>query len=183
MLAPRETLWAAPREVAEAALELLGVHAADTLCDYGCGDGVALLAAAERFGCRAVGYEIHRERAHALQLRVAAAGLGERVHVRAANALECDADEPTCVYLYLIERGLKLMLPLLQRAAARQPEGYLRVVTVLYRIPGVGPPVRTLKHVVSPTVMFPLHLYHIRAAPMAAASGSAADGGGAAAHA
>jgi hypothetical protein len=166
MLAPQAKLWPASDAVAGAALELLRLSPEDVLADYGCGNGVALLLAVQRFGCRgAVGYEINAERALATRAAVAAAGLAARVAVHAGNALEAETtDGVTCVYLYLIARGLGLMLPLLRRLAALQPARTLRVATVLYRIPGEAH--LEMRKVYSGTgglVMTQIYLYRISA--------------------
>ena len=187
MLAPQAKLWPASDEVAAAALSLLALSPDDVLADFGCGNGVALLLAVQRFGCRgAVGYEINAERALATRAAVAAAGLAGRVAVHARNALEADdgaADGTTCVYLYLIARGLALLLPLLRRIAARQPGRALRVVSVLYRIPGERhAEMRKVYSGAGGLVMTQLYLYSISAdAPGAAgAAGAGAAGEGAA---
>lgn len=179
MLAPREKLWAAPPAVVDAALRALRLTAADVLADYGCGDGVALLAAASTYGCKCVGYEIHEERAKALQGTVEARALGHVVSVKAANALDAPTDDGvTAVYLYLIERGLTLMLPLLRRLAVANG-GTLRLVTVLYRLPGVDH--EGVERVqVSDLVRTPLYTYTITpssgmgTAPAAPCGGAAA---------
>jgi hypothetical protein len=186
MLAPQAKLWPASDEVAAAALSLLSLSPDDVLADFGCGSGVALLLAVQRFGCRgAVGYEINAERALATRAAVAAAGLAGRVAVHARNALEADdgaADGTTCVYLYLIARGLALLLPLLRRIAARQPGRALRVVSVLYRIPGERhAEMRKVYSGAGGLVMTQLYLYSIAAdAPGAGAAGAGAAGAGAA---
>jgi hypothetical protein len=140
---------------------MLNLNASDTLADYGCGDGPALLYAARTIGCKCVGYEIHEERARFLQSTVAADGsIALLVQVHARNALDAESsDGVTAVYLYLIERGLQLIMPLLRRLAG-QNGGSLRVVTVLYRIPGV-PHVRVDKVAVSELVRTPVYLYTI----------------------
>lgn len=174
MLAPRDRLWAAPDVVCEGALDLLGVQPGDVVCDLGCGDGPLLFSAARR-GVRSLGVEIHAERAAALALRVAERGLGDAITVVTGNALELDvaafsrATLPTCVYLYLIARGLRLVLPLLRRLAAAQPSGQLRVVTALYRFDadceGVPPPAEVRRVITSAEGAYtPLHLYIITAA-------------------
>jgi len=182
MLAPQAKLWPASNEVAGAALEMLRLTPEDVLADYGCGNGVALLLAVQRFGCRgAVGYEINVERALATRAAVAAAGLAARVAVHTGNALEADTSggaeggggTPTCVYLYLIARGLGLMLPLLRRLAALQPARALRVVSVLYRIPGEAHvEMRKVYSGAGGLVMTQVYLYSISAdAPAALAEG------------
>jgi precorrin-6B methylase 2 len=163
MLAPREKLWPAPVPVVDHALRMLEVTPEDTLADYGCGNGVALFAAA-RLGARAVGYEIHEPRAKEVQEQVDALGIGDRVTVKACNALDADPKEPSCVYLYLIARGLGAILPLLRRIAGERPGRTVRVATVLYRIPGVQH-VRMEKVYTSDVSMSQVYLYHIGATP------------------
>lgn len=137
MLAPREKLWAAPPAVVEAALDLAAAAPGETVCDIGCGDGVALFSAAAR-GCHALGVEVHAERVAALQARLATHEHRDSITVVCGNALEVDFSalgrRIDVVYLYLIERGLKLVLPALQALAAAQGTP-LRVVTVLYKFP------------------------------------------------
>lgn len=166
MLAPRDKLWSAPEYVATKALEQLHLRPDDVVVDYGCGDGVALLAAVQNCGVRkAVGYEIHAERAAELRARVAELGLSESIEVKTLNALEADPKEPTAVYMYLIERGLKLMLEnVLRAAAAARPDKLLRVVTVLNRIPvaGVEPVSSTRVRIPGKADMvYPVYVYHI----------------------
>ena len=190
MLAPRDKLWPAHPLLVEAALDLLGLPAACTpetiVGDFGCGDGPALFAAAAR-GCRAIGWEIHGERAAQLAAEVTARGLGGSITVVEGNALDArfsgEGDEgseggeavpaPTHVFLYLIARGLRLMLPILRRLASLQPSATLPVVTALYQIEGLTP-VEVKKVSTSEVNRTPLYLYSITAA----AAGTSAEGGG-----
>jgi precorrin-6B methylase 2 len=170
MLAPRQKLWSAPAPVVDAALRLLQLTPADHVVDYGCGDGIAVIRAALLYGCSATGVEIHEERAEGARQRAAEAGVADRVTIVTGNALECPTPLPavTCAYLYLIDHGLKAILPLLRRHAAAQPDGRLRVVTVLYRLPGETP--TAVERVqVSDLVRTPVYVYCV---------GAAAAGGG-----
>ena len=179
-LAARAKLWSTPAEVVEAALDLLGVGAASHLADLGCGAGGALLAAASR-GARATGWEVDAERAAATAAALAAApAAGGRAAVVAGNALEADlaAARVTHVFLYLVERGLRAVLPQLRAAAAADPA--LRVVTVQYRVPGLAPTrVARATLAARPEVLYLLHLYDAQAllagsAPAAPAPAAAA---------
>lgn len=158
-LAAREKLWSTPDEVIDAALGLLNVSSGDVLADLGCGAGGALFASARR-GARAIGYEILEDRARTTREAVAAAGLSDSVTVVAGNALEADLSDVNCLFLYLIERGLRTVLPMLQKAgSARSPPG-CRVVTVQYRIPGIAPErVARVYLKERPEVMYLLHVY------------------------
>jgi len=188
MLAPRAKLWPAAPALVEAALDLLRLAPGDVLADFGSGDGVALLAAAAR-GARAVGWEIVPERAEASRAAAAARGLAARVDVVTGNALDAEpegARAPTKVYLFLIARGLRLLLPLLRRAAAARGAP-LDVVTVLYAFEAGAPGVELVATAAAPdTARTPLYLYRVGAeggAAAAAGAGGALPGAGAAAGA
>jgi hypothetical protein len=181
MLAPRAKLWPAKPSVADQALEFVDADASKTVVDIGCGNGVALFAAARR-GCRGFGVEIVEERALAAIEEVKAEGLEDRIRIVIGNALEIDEGElpsRAVVYLYLIARGLKLVLPMLRKLAARQegdqvtPSGTLRVVTLLYAIPGLKPVKTGLAGTGTP-----MYLYHITADSGLAESASEVGGEG-----
>ena len=171
MLAPRETLWPAPPLVVQAALDFLNLKVGDKLADFGCGDGPALFAAAAR-GATAVGWEVVAPRADALRAEVARRGLQDAITVVTGNALDAELEpfRPTHVYLYLIARGLRLILPLLRRAAALLPGGVLPVVTLLYPFEGIEP-VATQRVDTSPISRTPVYFYLIRASEAAAPPG------------
>ena len=61
--------------VVETALRLLQLRPKDTFFDLGCGDGRLLIAAAERCGARAVGFEYDRRWVDAARKAAAARGL------------------------------------------------------------------------------------------------------------
>ena len=173
MLAPRDTLWPAHPLLVSAALDLLQLAPGHTLADFGCGDGPALFAAASR-GARAVGWEIHAERSDALRAEVARQGLADAITVVTGNALEAELEpyRPTHCYLYLIARGLRLILPLLRRAAGLLPGGVMPVVTLLYSFEGLTP-VAVRKVDTSPVARTPIYLYHITAVEAGVPAGEA----------
>jgi hypothetical protein len=159
MLAPRKRLWSTPLPVVSEALTLLSLSPTDTLVDYGCGKGDALLLASRTYGCRSIGYEIESDRVTALRQRIAASScVSGLIEVRHQNALTADPSEPTAVFLFLVPHGLRQMLPLLQRVAAHQPSRVLRLVTILYPFPGLKQE-RTVWVSVSPDVRTPIYLY------------------------
>lgn len=168
MLAPRKKLWSTPLVVAEAACDLLRLTRDDVVADFGCGDAVALITAAQRVHCKAVGWEIDKDRAALASARVAELGLDGLVTVHAGNALEADPAGVTSVFLYLIDRGLRMVLPLLERIASVDPSKPLRVITVLYRLPAPLVPDEVHHVHVSALVRFPLFLYHLSPAKLAA---------------
>ena len=161
MLAPRHKLWSTPGEGVALACDMLELTSADTVYDVGCGDGRFLVEAARR-GATCIGVEIDEARAGEARARVAEAGLGDLARVVVGNGLEVDLGAATCVFLYLVPRGLRLLAPRILEAARRRP---LRVVSYMAPVPGVGPPSRkaTVTPAHQPSAAWPLYCYRLGA--------------------
>jgi SAM-dependent methyltransferase len=113
-------------------LELAEVGADDVVYDLGCGDGRLLLAAARERGARAVGVEIDPLRWLWCRARVAAAGLGDRVHVVRGDLFAQDLSEATVVVSYLLQdTSERLGRKLLQEAPGA------RVVSNVFTFPNL----------------------------------------------
>ena len=98
-----------PRAVVDGMFELAGVQAGDVLYDLGAGDGRIPIAAAQRFGIRAVGIEINPRMAEVARANVRRAGVERLVEIRQGDALEADIREASVVTLFLFrELNLKL---------------------------------------------------------------------------
>ena len=147
MLAPRDKLWSTPETALEAMMRMTRVSSSDVVYDVGCGDGRMLIRAAQE-GAQAVGIEIDAKRARSARRKVDACGeeLAGRVRVQCRNAMNLTPEEAvengmSVVLLYLIPRGYKAILPLLQGiAAARRKNGAtepLRVGTYITGLPEV----------------------------------------------
>lgn len=94
-----------PPHVVRRMLSLAAVSADDCVHDVGCGDGRALLAAAQEHGARAVGYELDARLAAAAAEAVAKAGLQHRIDVRQGDAREACFESADVVLMYLSETG------------------------------------------------------------------------------
>ncbi len=90
-----------PHAVVDAMLRLAGVGAGDVVYDLGAGDGRIVIAAARRYGIRAVGIEIDARKAAEARANVERAGLADRVEIRLGNALDADLREASVVTLFL----------------------------------------------------------------------------------
>jgi len=133
MLAPRKKLWSTPSEVLDKALELLEITSSDVVFDVGAGDGRFVIRCAESTSAsRVVGVEIDEERGGAAQAAIASleASISSRIEYIIGNALEQDYSSGSVFFLYLVPRGLRIMLPLL-KAIPRK----LRVVTYMSPFP------------------------------------------------
>ena len=116
-----------PRRIVVEALRLAGVGPEDTIYDLGCGDGRVLAVAARRFSARCVGFEIDRTYVRKTRNRISSAGISERACVRRQSMLAIpDLYNATVVYLYLPQKAVTRVVPLLARWCKRGT----RIVTV-----------------------------------------------------
>ena len=158
MLAPRKTLWSTPPEVIEKAIELLQINSDDVVFDIGAGDGRFVIRCHECTGARCVGIEIDEARAEAALANVTEKGVSPSLcTIIKGNALEQDYSSGTVFFLYLVPRGLKLILPILQRIPRR-----LRVITYMSPLPDMKyvqlVKIGTQKHV---EALWPVYLYEL----------------------
>lgn len=92
-----------PEPVVEAMLELAGVGKDDVLYDLGSGDGRIPIAAAKKFGIRAVGIDINPVRIREANANAKAAGVSHLVTFRQADLFQSDFSDATVVTLYLLQ--------------------------------------------------------------------------------
>ena len=111
MLAPRNKLWSTPREVIEEAIACLKITPEDLVYDIGCGDGRFLVQCCKATGARAIGIDINEERVKEAQNAIEENHLSSSCSVLCGNALEMDFSDARAIFLYLIPRGLRLILP------------------------------------------------------------------------
>jgi SAM-dependent methyltransferase len=91
-----------PPEVVDEMLRLADLKAGDVLYDLGCGDGRIVIAAAKRFGIRAVGIDIDPVRISESNTNAAAAGVTGKVRFIEKNLFEADFRDATVVTMYLL---------------------------------------------------------------------------------
>jgi trans-aconitate methyltransferase len=104
-----------PDKVITAMLQMAKVSRKDTVFDLGCGDGRIVVAAARKFGARAVGIDIDPQRVKEARSRVRRAGVEHRVEIREGDLFEADLSNATVVTLYLLPTlNLKLRPKLLR---------------------------------------------------------------------
>ncbi|MGZ5556229.1 MAG: SAM-dependent methyltransferase [Candidatus Aminicenantales bacterium] len=91
-----------PAEVVDEMLRLAGVKAGDVLYDLGCGDGRIVIAAAKRYGVRAIGIDIDPVRIRESNDNAAKAGLSGKVRFLQEDLFKADFKEATVVTMYLL---------------------------------------------------------------------------------
>jgi SAM-dependent methyltransferase len=88
-------------EIVDAMLRLARVGPQDVVYDLGCGDGRIVIAAAQRFGARAVGVDVDPRRVAESRENVRRAGLEGKVEIRQQDLFETELRDATAVMLYL----------------------------------------------------------------------------------
>jgi SAM-dependent methyltransferase len=91
-----------PPEVVDEMLRLVGLKAGDVLYDLGCGDGRIVIAAAKRYGVKALGIDIDPVRIKESDENAAQAGLGGKVRFIQQDLFEADFRDATVVTMYLL---------------------------------------------------------------------------------
>ena len=91
-----------PHEVVDDMLRLANVTKSDVLYDLGSGDGRIAIAAAKKFGIRAVGIDIDPERIKEATANAKKAGVEKLVTFRQEDLFKADFREATVITLYLL---------------------------------------------------------------------------------
>lgn len=92
-----------PEDVVDEMLKLANVHKGDIVYDLGCGDGRTVIAAAKKYGVRAVGIDINPQRIKESRENATKAGVTDLVTFRLGDLFEADIKEATVVTLYLLQ--------------------------------------------------------------------------------
>jgi cyclopropane fatty-acyl-phospholipid synthase-like methyltransferase len=104
-----------PPEVVDKMLELAQVKKGDLLYDLGCGDGRIVIAAAKKYGCRAVGYDIDPNRVRESRKNVDANNLGDLIKIEQADIFTLDLSKSNVVTLYLLPNLNVKLIPQLEK--------------------------------------------------------------------
>jgi precorrin-6B methylase 2 len=123
-----------PEDVVDRMLRLAAVTKDDVVYDLGCGDGRIVIAAARKYGCRAVGVDIDPLRVKAAKENVRKFGLEKLVTIRQQDLFKVDLSPATVVTLYLSTRYNTRLVPELNKMKPGS-----RVVSHLFGIEGVTP--------------------------------------------
>jgi hypothetical protein len=113
--AGKDVIWVpTPDEVVERMLRMAQVTANDYVVDLGAGDGKIAIAAAKKFGARALGIEYNAEMARHAQRNVERAGVAGRARIVPGDIFVSDFTQATVVTMYLLPAlNLKLRPQLL----------------------------------------------------------------------
>jgi predicted TPR repeat methyltransferase len=100
---------ATPQLVVEEMLRMAVVGKDDLVYDLGSGDGRIVIAAARRYGARAIGFELEEKLVQESRERARQAGVADLVEFRQQDVLTVDLSAATVVTIYLTQdANLKL---------------------------------------------------------------------------
>ncbi len=123
-----------PHDVVAKMLEMAEVKKDDLLYDLGCGDGRIVVAAAKKYGCRAVGYDINPKRVQEAKKKVRENGVGELVKIEEADIFTLDLSQANVITLYLLP---KLNVRLIPQLSKLKPGS--RIVSHDFDMKGIRP--------------------------------------------
>ena len=96
-------------------LQMANVKKGDLVYDLGCGDGRILILAAQKYGCRGVGYDIDPERVRASRANVARNHVENLVKIVQADIFTLDLSKADVFPLYLQPDMNRRLLPQLEK--------------------------------------------------------------------
>jgi SAM-dependent methyltransferase len=134
---PREPdvhFYPTPQVVVDKMLELAKVKKSDLIYDLGCGDGRIVVTAAKRYGCKAVGYDIDRQRVKESLENVSMNGVGHLVTIEQKDNFTHDLSKADVITLYLLEHLNVKLIPQLEKLKPGS-----RIVSYRFDMKGVKP--------------------------------------------
>jgi len=123
-----------PDEVVQKMLEMAEVKKDDLVYDLGCGDGRIVVAAAKKYGCRAVGFDIDPERIKEARENVKENGVESLVTIEHKDIFTLDLSAANVITLYLLPELNVKLIPQLEKLKPGS-----RIVSHDFRMRGVKP--------------------------------------------
>ncbi|HEY6726944.1 MAG TPA: class I SAM-dependent methyltransferase [Polyangiaceae bacterium] len=104
-----------PEPVVDRMLELAAVREDDVVYDLGCGDGRIVIAAAERYGVKAWGFDIDPVRVSEARENAKAAGVEHLVTIEQQDIFTLDLSPASVITLYLLPELNVRLIPQLEQ--------------------------------------------------------------------
>ena len=121
-----------PQDVVDKMLELAEVKKSDVVFDLGSGDGRIVISAAQKFGCRAVGYELDKDLVAASHATAEAAGVKSLVNFEFRDLFTVNLRAVDVIAVYLLPLQLEKLIPQLEKMKPGS-----RVISHQFEIPGM----------------------------------------------
>jgi predicted RNA methylase len=104
-----------PSSVVDRMLDAAHVKASDVVYDLGSGDGRIVIAAAQKYGARAVGVEMLPDLCRQAERRIRELGLEDRASIVEGNVFHVDFSPATVVTIYLMTDSNERLRPNLEK--------------------------------------------------------------------
>jgi SAM-dependent methyltransferase len=104
-----------PYDVVAKMLEVAGVKKGDVVYDLGCGDGRIVVAAAKKYGVKAVGYDINPERIKEARANVKQNKVEHLAKIEQKDIFTLDLSKASVITLYLLPRLNVKLIPQLEK--------------------------------------------------------------------
>jgi SAM-dependent methyltransferase len=104
-----------PENVVDKMLEMAKVTKNDLVYDLGCGDGRIVVAAAKKFGCKAVGFDVDPKRIAEATANVKKNKVGDLVTIEQKDIFKLDLSKASVVTLYLLPSLNVRLIPQLEK--------------------------------------------------------------------
>lgn len=115
MRTPDVVFVGTPYDIVSKMLKMARIKKSDLVYDLGCGDGRILVLAAQKYGCRGVGYDIDPERVKASRENVVKNGVQKLVKIVQADIFTLDLRKANVIPLYLLPEMNRRLLPQLDK--------------------------------------------------------------------
>ena len=113
-----DVIWVpTPPEVIDKMLQMVSLKKGDLVYDLGCGDGRILVAAAEKYGVKAVGFELDPYLVEEARALAKERGVAHLVTIEQADIFTLDLSKATVITLYLLPQMNEKLLPQLQKCS------------------------------------------------------------------
>jgi SAM-dependent methyltransferase len=115
MRSPDVVYVGTPYDVASKMLQMARIKKTELVYDLGCGDGRMLILAAQKYGCKAVGYDIDPERVNASRKNVERNHVENLVEIIQADMFKLDLSKADVFPMYLLPEMNAKLLPQLDK--------------------------------------------------------------------
>jgi len=129
-----------PPAVVDAMLNAAQVTSSDTVYDLGCGDGIIVATAAQKFGANAVGIDIDPQRVKEATDRITKASVTDKVKILNQDLFTTDISPATVVTLYLLPSLNQKLIPKLNK----ELKPGTRIVSQSFDMGPQNPPLQTI---------------------------------------
>lgn len=121
--------WTTSKKTARIAAKLARITSKDTVYELGSGDGSFARTIAQEYGCKTIGIEIDRSRNFIAQFLVYVQNI-KNITLIKDNFNNQDLSKASVIFLYLVPRAIKRLLPKLRKELRADT----RIISYVYKI-------------------------------------------------